>query len=170
MTGHTNTKAAIVALALALSVLPNALAAQVLARHADWTAFAHDDGTTKLCFAATQPKERQPATARRDPPHFYITSWPKTGTKAEVSIKLGYPVKKGSTVTVSIDTKPYKLFAEADRAFVADVTEEAAIVEALKKGRQLSVQATSERGTVTVDTYSLAGVTQALQAAMAACP
>lgn len=167
MTRRAATRAAFIALALA--ALPNVSAAQVLARHTDWTAYTHDDGTTKLCFAATQPKERQPATAKRDPPHFYITSWPKTGIKAEISIKLGYPVKKGSSVTVSIDAKAYKLFAEADRAFVADVAEEAAIVEALRKGRQLSVQATSERGTVTVDTYSLAGVTQALQAAMAAC-
>lgn len=163
---------AVIAVAAAVVALPvkNASGAQVVAKHADWMAYMHDDGQEKLCFAVSQPKDRQPTAVKRDPPHFYVTAWPKSGVKAEISIKMGYPVKKGSEVSISVDQQPFKLFAEADRVFVADPEQEAKLIEALKKGQRLSVQAVSERGTTTLDTYSLAGVTQALQSVTTACP
>jgi invasion protein IalB len=89
--------------------------------------------------------------------------------KTEVSIKLGYPARKGADITVTVGTSAFKLFATGDRAFVADATEELKLVEALRKGTSLTVQATSERGTQTKDTYSLQGLNQALQAMVAGC-
>lgn len=162
----------ITAAATALVALPvtAASSAQVVARHADWTAYLHDDGLEKLCFAVSQPKDRQPAAVKRDPPQFYVTAWPKSGVKAEISIKMGYPVRKGSEVSISVDQQAFKLFAEVDRVFVADPEQEAKLIEALKKGQRLSVQAVSERGTTTLDIYSLVGVTQALQSVTTACP
>lgn len=140
------------AVALFALSIETASSSQVVARHADWTAYMHDDGRDKLCFAVSQPKDRQPVAVKRDPPHFYVTAWPKTGVKAEISIKMGYPVKKGSEVSLSVDQQAFKLFAEADRVFVAEPEQEAKLIEALKKGQRLFVQAISERGTTTLDT------------------
>lgn len=162
---------AAVALVLVASLMPDlSNAAQVVARHADWTAYAHDGDGQKLCFVVSEPKDKQPTGAKRDAPHFYVTGWPKAGIKSEVSIKMGYAVKKGSEPVVTVDNQVFRLFASADRLFVADPTEELKLIEAMKKGQRLFVQATSERGTSTMDTYSLAGLTQALQAAAASCP
>jgi hypothetical protein len=85
-------------------------------------------------------------------------------------VKLGYPIKTPSTVTVSVGDESFKLFPKDERAYVADTTEEMKLVEALKKGSTASVAATSTRGTDTTDTYSLTGVTQALQALATNCP
>lgn len=162
------TLAAVLAVSFVMS--GTAKATQVVARHSDWTSYWHDDGSQKICFTSSQPKDKQPATVKRDPPHFYVTTWPNTGVKTEVSIKMGYPVKKGTEVSVSVDTQAFKLFAEADRGFVADPEQEQKLIEALKKGQRLFVQAVSERGTTTLDTYSLAGLSQALQAMTVKCP
>ena len=40
----------------------------------------------------------------------------------------------------------------------------------MKKGSKLTIQAVSERGTTVNDTYSLTGMTSALQALASGCP
>ena len=111
-----------------------------------------------------------PAGVTRAPALFYITAWPKEGVKSEVSVKLGYPIQAKGAVTVAVGKDAFKLFAKEERAFVADATEEMKLIEAMKKNATLTVQATSERGTATTDTYSLSGLGQALQAMATSCP
>jgi hypothetical protein len=48
--------------------------------------------------------------------------------------------------------------------------DEPGFVAALKKGSKLVVHGTSSRGTKTTDTYSLSGVTAAMDAIDKACP
>lgn len=145
-------------------------AANPLGRFSDWTAYVHDDGDQRLCFVVSEPKAKAPAGVRREPPHLFISAWPKAGIKAEISIKMGYALKKGTEAVVSVDNQVFRLFSEADRVFVAEPTQELKLIEAMKKGTVASVQATSERGTTTTDSYSLAGLTQALQSIAASCP
>ncbi len=154
--------AAATAAALLLAIGP-ANAADQLGKFQSWTLFVHKADKTTTCFVASQPTEMLPKGANRDAAYFYISAWPKEGVKTEVSVKLGYPLKKGAPVSVKIGNDPFKLFADDERGFVADPTEELKLIEAMKKGSTMQVQATSQRGTDTTDTYSLAGLTQALQ-------
>jgi invasion protein IalB len=135
----------------------------------DWTVYAHDGKAQRICFVTAQPRSTDPKSVNRDPVHFFVSGWPKDGVRSEVSIKLGYPAKKDADVSVTVGTTAFRLFASNDRAFVADPTEELKLIEALKKGSSMIVQATSERGTVTRDTYSLQGLSQALQAMLSGC-
>mgnify|MGYP001313215882 CR=1 FL=1 len=134
----------------------------------DW--FVHENAGEgpKICFAASQPTAKEPAGANRSRIVFYISAWPKEGVKSEVSIKLGYPIKPDSSVSVTVGETAFELFPDQDRAYVADATEELKLVEAMKKGSTLVVKATSARGTLTTDTYSLMGLGRALDA-VAAC-
>jgi hypothetical protein len=140
-----------------------------LARFSDWGLYAHDSPQTKTCFLLAAPKSSEPAAARRDSIFFYISAWPREGVRSEVSVKIGYPFRKGTDATVTVDGESFKLFTREERAFVADATEEQKLVEALRKGSSMVVQGLSERGTTTRDTYSLAGTTQALQALGSSC-
>ncbi|WP_439544291.1 invasion associated locus B family protein [Hyphomicrobium sp.] len=153
------------------------LSAQALAQGAvemkkfgDWIVHQNNGEGSKICFAATLPKSKEPATANRAKIVFYISAWPKDGVKSEISIKLGYPIKPNSPIAVSVGEDEFELFAQDDRAYVADATQELKMIESMKKGPKLVVKATSARGTQTVDTYSLKGLGQALQAIAAACP
>lgn len=136
----------------------------------NWIVHQNAGDGPKICFAATQPTAKEPAGANRAKVVLYISAWPKEGVKSEVSIKLGYRAKPDSPISLTIGETAFQLFAQEDRAYVADATEELKLIDALKKGSKATVQATSSRGTQTTDTYSLQGLGQALQAVATACP
>jgi invasion protein IalB len=136
----------------------------------DWIVHQNGGEGPKICFAATQPKTKEPAGANRSKIVLYVSAWPKEGVKSEFSVKLGYRIKPDSPVAVTVGDAAFQLFADEDRAYVADATEELKLIEAMKKSSKLVVQATSTRGTQTTDTYSLSGLGQALDAVATACP
>ena len=137
--------------------------------YSSWTAFTHGEGASLLCFATAQPTKQEPAGAKRNPAFVYVSSWPKDGVKAEISVRVGYQLKNGSDVTMSVGNASFKLFVHGDRAYIADAGEELKVIEAMRKGSSLTVVGTSERGTTTTDTSSLAGISQALQAVATNC-
>lgn len=164
---------AIAALMVTWALLAGPCAAQtanLVSKFGEWNLLTSDANAQKICFAAAKPSDSEPKGANRAPIYFYISAWPKDGVKSEVSIKLGYPIKKGSEVTLTVGESAFSLFSKDDRAFVADPTNELKVVEAMKKGSKMTVQGTSERGTATTDTYSLSGISQALQALATSCP
>ena len=59
--------------------------------------------------------------------------------------------------------------ARGSTAWLASSSDEPGFVQAFKAGSQMVVRGTSQRGTDTVDTYSLSGATAAMNAIDAAC-
>ena len=165
--------AALLLLGAAAGLLPVAASAQstrAVSKFNDWTLYEHQHAETKICFLSAPPRSSLPKGAVRGPVQFFVSVWPKDGVKGEISVKLGYPVKKGFPVTVTVGKDTFRLFAAIDRAFVQDPTAELKLIEAVKKGTTVTVQATSEAGTATTDTYSLQGLTQGLQTLAVGCP
>ena len=142
---------------------------KLVATYGTWSYFAHESSQARICFALSTPQSSEPAGVRRDPTYFYISAWPRDGVRSEISVKIGYPFRKGSEVTVTIGSDSFKLFTQDERAFVSDPFEELKLIEAMKKGTVMIVQGTSERGTTTKDTYSLSGVSKAVQSLTTAC-
>ena len=142
---------------------------KTIGTYSSWTSFTHGEAASLLCFAASQPSKQEPANAKRDPAFIYVSSWPKDGVKAEISVKIGYALRKASDVTLAVGSASFKLFVNGDRAYVADATEELKLLETMRKGSTMTVQGVSERGTTTTDTYSLAGISQALAAVATNC-
>lgn len=106
---------------------------------------------------------------KRGVPHIYVSAWPKDGIRTEFSVKGGYRFKKNTAVQVTIGTATFQLFARNDRAFVRNPTEELKLIEAMKKGSRMTVKGVSEQGTGTTDSYSLIGLSQALQELASGC-
>lgn len=158
-----NFPAVVLSIIAAMSCVSTAQAAKLVDKSGDWSMFAHDAAEKKICFIASQPSSSIPKDAKRDQPFFYVSAWPKDGVKSEISILLGYPVKKGSDVTVTISSSSFKLFAQGDKAFVADPTEELKLIDAMKRGSSMEVSASAEAGFETTDKFSLSGVTASLK-------
>jgi invasion protein IalB len=157
----------------AFAVAPDATAqgtALETGKFGDWIVHQNAGSGPKICFAASLPKLKEPAGANRAKIVLYVSAWPKEGVKTEFSVKLGYTIKAGSPVAVSVGTDAFELFSKDDRAYVADPTEELKMIEAMKSGQTVVVKATSAKGTATTDTYSLKGLDKALQAVATACP
>jgi len=136
----------------------------------DWLAYSYDAADSKVCYISSTPKASEPKNAKRDPAFFLVTHMPgrKPPVKGEVSTIIGYPFKEGQTVKLTIDEASYEMFSKGDTAWV-DTGTDKKIVAAMKAGKSLKVAGTSWRGTATVDTYSLSGISAALAAIDKAC-
>lgn len=154
---------AAVAIALGLSPAAANPSVERADSFGDWTLYADSAAPHQFCFVTSEPKSSEPAGASRDAPRVYVSAWPQDGVKSEVSFRMGFPVKKSAPGAARIAPVSFVLFGAADRVFVSDPTQELKLVEAMRKGAEMTVEATSDRGTVVTDVYSLSGLGQALQ-------
>ena len=141
----------------------------------DWSSFTSGNGTTKICYALAKPTKTDPKKVKRDPIFFLVNDWPGRSPKAKAEPEAvpGYQYKEGSNVIAQIGPDKFELFTQnedgAGAAWVRKRADEARLVDAMKRGQQLIVSGTSKRGTETHDTYSLAGLSDALDKIHAAC-
>lgn len=142
---------------------------QEIARHGNWVAYVFEENGGKVCYMAAKPTKAEGKYSKRGDVVAMITHRPAEGTKDVFSYMAGYGYKKGSDVTVSIDSKKFTLFTQNDMAWAADAGADSSIAAAIQKGSNMVVKGVSGRGTETTDTYSLSGSTKAYEAITAAC-
>lgn len=153
----------------AISITP-AFAQEVtlLEKFKDWSAYAAT-GSPKVCFAVAKPTQSTPKGVKRGPIYFYISRWPADNVVNEVSVKMGYPFAEGAKVTLAIAGAKFELFTKEEGAFVEKPEMETKLIEAMKTGTTMKIEGKSSRGTNTSDTYSLNGLSDALDRAAKEC-
>lgn len=134
-----------------------------IATYGDWGAFLAGTGKAKTCYALAQPKDRAPANLHRDPAYIFISSRPGENIRDEVSIIMGFPMKDRGDAQADIGTDHFDLVSKGSNAWVKNPAKEGELIEAMKKGAKLVIKAPSVRGNVTTDSYSLHGLSQALE-------
>jgi hypothetical protein len=136
----------------------------LLGQYADWGAYTASPAGRKICFALAKPKlsKTEPAGRTRDQSYMFVSSRPAEKVKNEVSVIIGYPFKTSSDVTAEVGSTRFAMYTQNDGAWIKNVTEEARMVDAMRKGTDLTVKGTSGRGTQSTDQYSLKGLAQAL--------
>ncbi|MDO5604892.1 MAG: invasion associated locus B family protein [Paracoccus sp. (in: a-proteobacteria)] len=143
----------------------------VVTTEGDWTVFA--GSSPRECWAVSQPRssvntrDGQPAEVSRGDIRLYVAYRP--GANGEVSFTGGYPFRPGSTVAVNVGGTKFDLFTEGENAWTGSSSEDARLIAALRAGANATVTGVSSRGTQTVDTFSLSGITAATNAARAQC-
>jgi invasion protein IalB len=128
-----------------------------------WGAYSYTSGTSKVCYVLSVPAEKSPAKLDHGDNFFLVTQRPGQNISYEPQVMVGYALKAGSKVKVTIDTKSYTMFIKDKSAWLENAAEEPALVAALKSGHSLKVDAISSRGTPTSYTYSLSGISAALK-------
>jgi hypothetical protein len=136
----------------------------LLGQYADWGAYTASPGGNKVCFALAKPKTTtlEPAGRTRGPSYLFVSTRPTDKVKNEVSVIIGYPFKSTSDATAEIGPAKFAMYTQNDGAWIKNVAEEARMVDAMRKGADLTVKGTSGRGTQSTDQYSLKGLAQAL--------
>ena len=134
-------------------------------------AYAASPGGKKVCFALAKPKSSQtnPPGRPRDPAYMFISTRPAENVRNEVSIIIGYPFKPSTDATAEIGATKFAMYTQNDGAWIKNVAEEARMIEAMRKGADLTVKGVSGRGTQSTDQFSLKGLAQALDRAEAEC-
>lgn len=134
-----------------------------IATYGDWGAFLAGAGKGKTCYALAQPKDRAPANLHRDPAYIFISSRPGENIRDEVSIIMGFPMKDGGDAQAEVGDASFELVSKGSNAWVKNPAKEGELIDAMKKGAKLTVKAASARGNMTTDSYSLHGLSQALE-------
>jgi invasion protein IalB len=131
-----------------------------------WFAYSLGNADSKVCYALSKPTAQEPKKAKRDPAFFLINDWPARKAKAEPEIVPGYQYKDGSSVTVEVGSDKFSFFTKNDggagAAWVLAQTDEDRLIAAMKANQSATATGMSKRGTTTKDTYSLAGLADAL--------
>lgn len=128
-----------------------------------WGAYSYTSGANKVCYVLSVPAEKSPAKLEHGDNFFLVTQRPGQNISYEPQVMVGYALKAGSKVKVTVDTKSYTMFIKDKSAWLENAAEEPALVGALKSGHSLKVEAVSSRGTPTSYTYSLSGISAALK-------
>jgi|GEM_PF-730122 hypothetical protein len=132
----------------------------------NWTAFTRNTSAGKVCYALSKPVESAPANAKRNDVYVLINDWPTRKVKGEVQISTGYAFKDNATVTVTVADVHIDFFTknEGDNgyAWIKNADDEQKLLDAMRRGYRMVVEGASKRGTKTKDTYSLDGISSAL--------
>jgi invasion protein IalB len=166
---------AIAAVALAVAALAAAPTAsqaadpQLIGTFGAWTAYTFQEGPGKVCYMAAQPRKAEGDYSSRGDIFALITHRPAENNNNVISIVAGYPYKEGSEVSLAVGRTGFTLFTHGDRAWARTGQIDTQIAQAIRKGSEMTVKGTSQRGTVTTDTYSLGGSTAAYDAISKAC-
>ncbi|GGA37059.1 invasion associated locus B family protein [Pelagibacterium lentulum] len=134
-----------------------------------WTAWSDTGQSGKICYISSTPQTMEPSNVNRGAIHFMVTFRPDK--RNEVATIVGYPIHESNpNASASVDGRSYPMVTSDNAAWLASVEDEPGFVQAMRAGSSMVVRATSQRGTNTVDTYSLRGVTAALNKVIEECP
>ena len=129
-----------------------------------WGAYTAAPNGKKVCFALAKPSSSKtnPPNRPRDPAYAFVSSRPSEKVFNEVSIMIGYALKPSSDAAIEVGGASYAMYTQGDGLWIKNAAEEERLVEALRRAPDAVVKAVSAKGTETIDTFSLKGLSQAL--------
>lgn len=136
----------------------------------DWHAFQFTENGNKVCYMASKPTRHEENNRPRGDIFLLVTHRPAEGTRDVINVVAGYTYAAGSEARAQIGDETFSLFTNADKAWARDPATDQSLVTAMRAGSTMTVRGESDRGTQTVDTYSLLGFTAAHNAIGEACP
>ena len=143
----------------------------LLGQYADWGAYTASPTGGKVCFALSKPisSKTEPAGRKREPAYIFVATRPAENVKNELSAIIGYPSKSTSDATAEIGTAKFAMYTKNGGAWIKNAADEARIIEAMRKGADLTIKGTSGGSMQSTDQYSLKGLPQALDRAEREC-
>jgi hypothetical protein len=142
-----------------------------MCKHKDWETYIINGATGKICFAQSKPVLQAPKKNPREA-RLFITFRPNENILNEISITAGYEFNKKNIVTVRSGKYKYKFDLMQDGfAWMSDPEKklEKKMIKIMKTGSRIMVTGHNQKGSQTIDHYSLLGFTKAYNATKANC-
>ncbi|MBZ6075660.1 hypothetical protein [Microvirga puerhi] len=143
--------------------------ATLLASYGDWGVYTAKTGRSEICYALSQPKDRQPKNLNRDAAYLFVSFRPAENVKNEVAVVLGFAAKDNGPAEAVIGKATYALLTKDTNAWLKNPAEESQAIGTMAKSPNVVVKAHSARGNQLTDRYSLTGFSQALDRARKEC-
>jgi hypothetical protein len=135
----------------------------------DWEVMIMSEASGKVCFAQSTPVLQAPKKDKRDA-RLFITFRPGEKISNEISATAGYEFNKNNTVLATSGNNKFKFdIKQQGFAWMTSNKKEKIMVKVMKKGSRIMVAGYNEKGSQTIDHYSLLGFTKAYNTAKKAC-
>ena len=139
-----------------------------IGKYKDWESMVVTEATGKVCFAQSSPILQAPKSNKRDA-KLFIAFRPSEKIIDEVSVTAGYEFNS-NTVTAQSGKNKFKFdIKEQGFAWIADTKVEFRMISRMKKGSRIMITGYNQKGSQTIDHYSLLGFTKAYNATKKAC-
>jgi hypothetical protein len=140
-----------------------------IGKYKDWESMIVSEATGKVCFAQSSPILQAPKSNKRDA-KLFIAFRPTDKIINEVSVTAGYEFNKNNSVTAASGKNKFKFdIKEQGFAWIADTKVEFRMIKRMKKGSRIMITGYNQKGSQTIDHYSLLGFTKAYNATKKAC-
>ena len=135
----------------------------------DWEVMVMSESSGKVCFAQSAPVLQAPKKNKRDA-RLFITFRPGEKISNEISATAGYEFNKNNTVLATSGNNKFKFdIKQQGFAWMTSNKKEKIMVKVMKKGSRIMLTGYNEKGSQTIDHYSLLGFTKAYNTAKKAC-
>jgi len=140
-----------------------------IGKYKDWEVMVMLEASGKVCFAQSTPVLQAPKKNKRDA-RLFITFRPGEKISNEISTTAGYEFNYNNTVLATSGNNKFKFdIKKQGFAWMTSKKKENIMVKVMKKGSRIMLSGYNEKGSQTIDHYSLLGFTKAYSAAKKAC-
>ena len=135
----------------------------------DWEVMVMTENSGKVCFAQSTPVLQAPKKNKRDA-RLFVTFRPNEKISNEISTTAGYEFNKDNSVLATSGNNKFKFdIKQQGFAWMTSNKKEKIMVKIMKKGSRIMVAGYNQKGSQTIDHYSLLGFTKAYSTAKKAC-
>jgi len=147
----------------------NAEEIKKILKNKDWETYVVKNDSSKICFAQSMPVLQAPKANSREA-RLFVTFRPNEKISDEISITSGYEYNKKNSIMARSGKYKYKFdIAQENFAWMADNKKEKKMIKTMKKGSRIMVTGYNQKGSQTIDHYSLLGFTKAYNSAKKSC-
>ena len=137
--------------------------------HKDWETYVMNDEKGKVCFAQSKPVLQAPKNNPREA-RLFISFRPGENIANEISITSGYDFNNKNSIKAISGKNKYTFdIVRENFAWITDNKFEKKMIKTMQKGSRIMVKAHNQKGSQTIDHYSLLGFTKAYKATKANC-
>ena len=147
----------------------NAEEIKKILKNKDWETYVVKNESGKICFAQSMPILQAPKTNPREA-RLFVTFRPNEKISNEISITSGYEYNKKNSITARSGKYKYKFdVSQENFAWIADNKKEKKMIKTMKRGSRIMITGYNQKGSQTIDHYSLLGFTKAYNSAKKSC-
>jgi hypothetical protein len=151
------------------AVSANSQEVKKVGKFKDWETMIIVEQTGKVCFAQSAPVLQAPKSNIREA-RMFVSFRPGEKVNNEISITGGYEFNNKNTITATSGKSKYKFdIAQEGFAWIANNKVENKMIKTMKKGSRIMITGYNQKGSQTIDHYSLLGFTKAYNAAKTSC-
>jgi hypothetical protein len=137
--------------------------------HKDWETYIINSEKGNVCFAQSKPVLQAPKTSNREA-RLFISFRPGENITNEISITSGYNFNNKNSIKAISGKNRYTFdIVRENFAWITNNKFEKKMIKTMQKGSRIMVKAYNQKGSQTIDHYSLLGFTKAYKATKANC-